>query len=178
LSRNICSIRRLILFSRQAKSDYLETMNSAEKKIARAIADIPLVPSPFAEIAASCGLTGAEILQTSRELLQKGIMRRFGAVLHHSKAGFTKNALVVWSVQPSQTEKAGKIFASFSFISHCYERKPAFQNKYNLFTMLHTKDDNIAVIIDFLAEAINNRNFLILESLEEYKKTSPEYFND
>ena len=44
--------------------------------------------------------------------------------------------------------------------------------------MLHTKDDNIAVIIDFLAEAINNRNFLILESLEEYKKTSPEYFND
>lgn len=153
-------------------------MTAFEKKIARAIADIPLVPSPFAEIAASCGLNGAEILQTSQEFLQKGIMRRFGAVLHHSRAGFIKNALVVWSVPPSQTEKAGKTFASFSFISHCYERKPAFQNKYNLFTMLHTKDDNIAVIIDDLAEAINNRNFLILESLEEYKKTSPEYFND
>jgi len=42
--------------------------------------------------------------------------------------------------------------------------------------MLHTQNDNIAAIIDKMARSINNRDFLILESLQEYKKISPEYF--
>ena len=152
-------------------------MTIAEKKVARAIQqDIPLTRSPFEEIGASCDLTAAEIVNLSKSFLQKGFMRKFGAILRHHKAGYVKNALVVWSVPPDQIEEAGKIMASFSCISHCYERKPAFQDKYNLFTMLHTKNDNIEAIIDKMAQSINSRDFLILESLQEYKKISPEYF--
>jgi hypothetical protein len=42
--------------------------------------------------------------------------------------------------------------------------------------MLHTQNDDIAAIINKMAESINSRDFLILESLQEYKKISPEYF--
>ena len=75
-----------------------------------------------------------------------------------------------------QIEKAGKIFASFLFVSHCYERNPAFREKYNIFTMLHSKDKNILSLINDMATATGINDYLILESIQEYKKKSPEYF--
>jgi len=155
----------------------MKKMTLAEIKVARFIQlDIPLTGRPFEEIGLACGLSEQEVLNISRRLLQKGYIRRFGAVLRHQKAGYTKNALIVWALPPDQIEKAGKILAGFPFISHCYAREPSFQGKYNLFTMLHAQNDDITAIIEQMAEAISNRDFLILESLQEYKKTSPEYF--
>ncbi len=155
----------------------MEKLTVAEKKVARLIQlDIPLAGRPFEQIGRACGLAEEETLNITRRLLQKGYIRRFGAVLRHQKAGYTKNALIIWAVPPDQIEKAGKILAGFPFISHCYAREPSFQGKYNLFTMLHAQNHNITIIIDQIAAAINNRDFLILESIQEYKKTSPEYF--
>ena len=167
----------MLLFFKQDKICCMEKLNSKEKKVARFIqGDIPLVSSPFDEIGASCGLTADEIVNISQSFLEKGIMRKFGAILRHQKAGYEKNALVVWSVPADQIEKAGKIFASFLFVSHCYERKPVFREKYNIFTMLHSKDKNILSMIKDMAAATNIHDYLILESIQEYKKTSPEYF--
>ena len=155
----------------------MEKLNSKEKKVARFIqGDIPLVSSPFDEMGAFCGLTTDEILNISESFLEKGIMRKFGAILRHQKAGYGKNALVVWSVPADQIEKAGKIFASFLFVSHCYERNPAFRKKYNIFTMLHSKDEIILSLVKDIVTATNIHDYLILESIQEYKKTSPEYF--
>jgi DNA-binding Lrp family transcriptional regulator len=155
----------------------MEKLNSKEKKVARFIqGDIPLVSSPFDEMGAFCGLTTDEILNISESFLEKGIMRKFGAILRHQKAGYGKNALVVWSVPADQIEKAGKIFASFLFVSHCYERNPAFRKKYNIFTMLHSKDKNILSLIKDMATATDINDYIILESIQEYKKISPEYF--
>lgn len=157
----------------------MEKLTAEEKKVARIIQiDIPAVARPFQETGRECDLPEEEVLKITRSLLQKGYIRRFGAILRHQKVGFIRNALVIWSIPPEKIEKAGRTLAAFSFISHCYERSPAFQNKYNLFTMLHAQDNNIAAIIDKLAEAIDCRDFLILESLEEYKKISPEYFEN
>ena len=75
-----------------------------------------------------------------------------------------------------QTENAGNMFASFPFISHCYERKPAFREKYNIFTMLHSKDEIILSLVKDMVTATDIYDYLILESILEYKKTSPEYF--
>jgi DNA-binding Lrp family transcriptional regulator len=148
-----------------------------QKKVARVIQqDITLVRSPFDETGNACGFTAKQVLDTTKELLKKGFIRKFGAILRHQKAGYEKNALVVWSVPADQIEKAGKIFASFLFVSHCYERNPAFGKKYNLFTMLHSKDENILSQINDMATATGINDYLILESIQEYKKTSPEYF--
>jgi DNA-binding Lrp family transcriptional regulator len=155
----------------------MKRLNNEKKNVARFIqGDIPLVSSPFDEIGAYCGLTADEIVNISQSFLEKGIMRKFGAILRHQKTGYEKNALVAWSVPADQIEKAGKMFASFYFVSHCYERNPAFKNKYNIFTMLHSKDKNILSIIKDMEIATDINDYIILESIQEYKKTSPEYF--
>lgn len=152
-------------------------LTAAEKKVACLIQrDIPVVNRPFQETGKACGLNEEEVLNITRHLQQEGYIRRFAAILRHQKAGYTRNALLVWAMPPDQIEKAGRILAAFPFISHCYERKPAFQNKYNLFSMLHTQNENIELIIKEMAQSINSNDYLILESLQEYKKISPEYF--
>ena len=155
----------------------MKKVTNKEKKVARFIqGDIPLLSSPFDEIGASCGLTADEILNISQSFLEKGIIRKFGAILRHQKTGYGKNALVAWSAPANQIEIAGNIFASFFFVSHCYERNPAFREKYNIFTMLHSKNENILSLIKDMAIATGINDYLILESIQEYKKTSPEYF--
>jgi siroheme decarboxylase len=138
--------------------------------------DIGIVRFPFEEAGRSCGLSGKEFLEITNELSQKGFIRKFGAVLRHQKAGYKENALVAWSVPADKTQKAGQIFASFAFISHCYEREPAFLGKYNIFTMLHSTQNNISSLIKEMADATGAHQYMILKSIQEYKKTSPEYF--
>jgi DNA-binding Lrp family transcriptional regulator len=119
----------------------MQKLTVLEQKIARHIqSDIPLVSRPFRNIADDCTLTEDEVLKITKKLLHNGAIRKFTAILQHQKAGYNKNALVVWSVPPEQIVGAGEKMAAYKFISHCYERNPAFQGKYNLFTMLHAQE--------------------------------------
>lgn len=155
----------------------MQTFTIQEKKAAQILQkDIPLQAKPFAAIANICGLENDELMTWLQKLSRQGIIRKFGAILRHQKAGYSRNALVMWAVPPDSIEFAGKKFASLSFISHCYERSPAFQNRYNLFTMLHAQDEKLAALIQQMSAAIQCDDFLVLESRHEYKKTSPEYF--
>ncbi|MEN6487509.1 MAG: Lrp/AsnC family transcriptional regulator, partial [Smithella sp.] len=105
----------------------MEKLTVEEIKVARLIQlDISLAARPFGQIGRACDLSEEEVLNIIRHLLQKGYIRRFGAILRHQKAGYTKNALIIWAVPPDQIENAGKILAAFPFISHLYERNPAF----------------------------------------------------
>jgi siroheme decarboxylase len=161
----------------QDKIYFMKKLTVKQKKVARVIQkDMAVVKFPFNEIGNLCGLTYVDVLDAIKQLFKKGLIRRYGAMLRHQKAGYEKNALVVWSVPAEQTEKTGNIFASFPFISHCYERKPAFGGKYNIFTMLHSKNENILSQIKDVAMATGINDYLLLESIREYKKTSPEYF--
>ena len=168
----------LILFSMQDKIYFMKDhLTVKQKKVACVIQkDIAVMRFPFNELGNLCGLTNEDVLDTTKQLFKKGFIRKYGAILRHQKAGYEKNALVVWSVPADQIEKAGKIFASFLFVSHCYERNPAFRKKYNIFTMLHSKDKNILSMIKEMAIATGINDYIILESIQEYKKSSPEYF--
>jgi DNA-binding Lrp family transcriptional regulator len=168
----------LILFSMQDKIYFMKDhLTVKQKKVACVIQkDIAVMRFPFNELGNLYGLTNEDVLDTTKQLFKKGFIRKYGAILRHQKAGYEKNALVVWSVPADQIEKAGKIFASFLFVSHCYERNPAFRKKYNIFTMLHSKDKNILSMIKDMATATDINDYIILESIQEYKKISPEYF--
>ena len=168
----------LILFSMQDKIYFMKDhLTVKQKKVACVIQkDIAVMRFPFNELGNLYGLTNEDVLDTTKQLFKKGFIRKYGAILRHQKAGYKKNALVVWSVPADQIEKAGKIFASFLFVSHCYERNPAFRKKYNIFTMLHSKDENILSLIKNMATATDINDYIILESIQEYKKISPEYF--
>jgi len=155
----------------------MEKLTLNQNKVACLIQeDISVVSSPFAEIGDACGLTAGEVLDTTKELLKKGFIRKFCAILRHQQAGYKNNAMVVWSVPANQVEKAGQMLSASRSVSHCYQRNPAFRGKYNIFTMLHSQDENISLLIKDMATATGIHDYLILESIQEYKKKSPEYF--
>lgn len=167
----------MILCTSQDKKNFMISFTKKEEKaLQRLQADIPLSARPFHQIAEACGFAGDDLIDWIKHLFQQGVIRKFGAILRHQNAGYDKNALVMWAVPADAIEAAGKQFAGLSFISHCYERQPAFQNTYNLFTMLHAKEETLAERIRQMSQIIGCNDFLVLESLQEYKKTSPEYF--
>ncbi|MFO7570416.1 MAG: hypothetical protein R6W75_11515 [Smithellaceae bacterium] len=155
----------------------MNKMTDRDRKAARLLQyDLPQSSAPFMGIASECGMTQTEMIEVIRSFKAEGLMRKFGAIVRHQKAGYGTNALVVWSVPPDAIEQAGKRFASLPSVSHCYQRQPAFMGRYNLFTMLHTREHDLTPILDEMAVSIGQNDYLILESLQEYKKTSPEYF--
>jgi DNA-binding Lrp family transcriptional regulator len=148
-----------------------------EKKLAKHIqGDIPLEKRPFKRIGEELGLTEAEVINAINNLKKKGFLRKFGAILRHQKAGLTKNVMVIWAVPDEKCEAVGNVLASYGETTHCYERVPPFEGKYNLFAMMHFKDDNPEKLIQEISSQTGIKDYRILETKEEFKKNSMEYF--
>lgn len=154
-------------------------LTEREKKIAQLIQqDIPLIKRPFKSIGQRAGVSEEEVLSVIRSFMKAGIVRKFGTILRHQKAGFTHNAMVIWAAPRGEIDAAGQIFASFKEVTHCYERTPFFLGKYNIFTMVHFREGRQKSIFQKLSKAAGIKDFKILMSEEEYKKSSMEYFTD
>jgi DNA-binding Lrp family transcriptional regulator len=152
-------------------------LTDEERIIGRLIQrDIGMTRRPYREIAAQTGMTEQEVLNGIRQLRERGLIRKFGAVVRHREAGFTGNAMVVWAVPEDRCEQVGQVLSSFPEITHCYERSPAFEEKYNLFSMIHLRQQDIEEKIEAISVATGIQDYLILTSEEEFKKSSMEYF--
>ena len=139
--------------------------------------DLPLVTRPFAPMAEALGITQQQLFDMASDLEQRGIMRRFSAVLHHRRAGFKANAMVVWDVPEERSVEVGAVMAQSKWVTHCYER-PRFDDwRYSHFTMIHAasqeKCEDVAVEI---SEATRIDDYMLLYSTREYKKTRVRYF--
>lgn len=152
-------------------------ISEKERDIARIIqGDVPLSLRPFKDVGKQAGLSEEEALQSITGLMEEGIIRRFGAVIRHQRAGYTENALVVWAIPEDQREAIGNILASLPEVTHCYERTPPFEGKYTIFSMVHFHEGEKERVIRKLSEATGITDFEFLDTEEEYKKTSMEYF--
>jgi DNA-binding Lrp family transcriptional regulator len=159
------------------KSPEISALSPQEADIARLIqGDIPLIGRPFQRIAETAGLTEGEVLSLVRGLRKRGIIRKIGAIVRHQKIGYTHNVMVLWAVPPACAEAAGKALSSFAEVTHCYERTPPFAGRYNLFTMVHFRNEADEVLLREMAAAGGVADFRVLRSLEEFKKNSMEYF--
>ena len=148
-----------------------------EKEISRLIqGDIPLAGRPFLQLGEKIGRSEEELIRTILSLRKRGIIRKFGAVVRHTKAGYEKNAMVVWVVPPGHEENVGEILSSFSEVTHCYERKPPFEGKYSVFSMIHFKDRFPRQLLEKIAASTGVGDYKILWSEREFKKSSMEYF--
>ena len=101
--------------------------------------DLPLCPRPFHELAGQAGMGEEQLLEVARDFLARGVMRRFAATLHHRRAGFAFNYLVVWRVEEDRIQEMGRHLASLETVSHCYQRPTYPQWPYSLYTMLHAR---------------------------------------
>ncbi len=138
--------------------------------------DIPVTSNPFADLAASLDLTEEDIVKRIKTWQEKGIVRRFGAVLRHQKAGYNTNAMVAWLVDEEDADKIGKMMAEHPKISHCYLREVPQEFGYNLFTMIHAQNQQqLDEIVEHISQTTNLKNYKILQSLKELKKVSMKY---
>ena len=148
-----------------------------EKKLAKYIQGDTLPEKrPFKRIGEKVGLSEAEVISAINNLKTKGIIRKFGAILRHQKAGLTKNVMVIWAVSEEKCEAVGNVLASYGEITHCYERIPRFEGKYTIFAMMHIKDVDPEKLIQEISSQTGIKDYRILETKEEFKKSSMEYF--
>jgi DNA-binding Lrp family transcriptional regulator len=138
--------------------------------------DIPLTARPFAAIGEAVGSAEEEVLAIVRGFAATGIIRKFAAIVRHQQVGYTHNVMVVWAVPPALAEEAGAILAGFAAVTHCYERNPPLEGRYNLFTMVHFQSRDDEALLRQMAAAAGVSDFRVLRSLEEFKKNSMEYF--
>ena len=140
--------------------------------------DIPLVKEPFKELAGKLGIDEKVLIARMRLFKRTALMRRFSAILDHKKIGFRYNAMVVWRVPVKLVNKAGLIMASFSEVSHCYERERREGWDYDLYCMVHGRTRRACLTaIKKISEAIGPRiEHKALFSSKEEKKTGAEYF--
>ncbi len=139
--------------------------------------DLPLTSRPFAVIASRVGISEEELLERIRLQKERGVLRRFGANLDPQLAGFRANAMVAWRVPADKVDEIGPLMATFREVSHCYQRRVHGKWKYNLFTVIHGKNKkDCQGIVKRIAENTGIRDYVLLLTLKEYKKTSPEYF--
>ena len=140
--------------------------------------NLPESLSPYADIASMTGTTEEEVLRLLRSMVGDGSIRRFGASLKHQKAGYTHNAMVAWIVTEEEADAAGEAAAEHPLISHCYYRPSSAPDwPYELYTMIHGRDpDEYKKVIEELRRTTSLREFAVLESLKELKKTSMTYF--
>lgn len=139
--------------------------------------DLPLVERPFAAQAEAIGCTEQDVLGALASFRDRGLMRRFAAVMNHRNAGYKANAMGVWAVPEDRLEEIGPQMAGFARVSHCY-RRPVYDDwPYSVFTMVHGMnarecEETIAAIRD----ETGIDEYALLWSVKEYKKTRVRYF--
>ncbi|GKU25240.1 AsnC family transcriptional regulator [Clostridium folliculivorans] len=153
-------------------------IDSFDKKIIRKLQEnISITATPYKEMADELNISEDELIHRIKTYNETGVLKRVGAILYHRKVGFNANAMVVWRIDNETLDEAGKYMASFSEISHCYERKPCDSWNYNLYSMIHGKDKECCnKIIEKISNDIGVKNYKILYSTKELKKTSMRYF--
>ncbi|MBN1381969.1 MAG: Lrp/AsnC family transcriptional regulator [Deltaproteobacteria bacterium] len=138
--------------------------------------DIPLSKTPYKDMGVMLDLEENLIIRTIKDMKKQGLIRKFGAIVGHQRAGYTNNAMVIWAVPPSQCEAVGNLFTSYPEITHCYERTPPFEGKYNIFCMVHFGETGREALIQKMSDAASVQDYKILISEKEFKKSSMEYF--
>lgn len=116
-----------------------DELDAFDKALMRATqAGIPLVPQPWDAIAERLGVSGDRVRERLAVMLERGLIRRIGAVPNHYRLGFTANGMSVWDVDDAVVDLMGERVGALPFVSHCYRRPRHLPDwPYNLFAMVH-----------------------------------------
>jgi DNA-binding Lrp family transcriptional regulator len=143
--------------------------------VAATQAGLPLVREPYRAIAEKLGLDQAEVIRRLERLLDRGAIRRIGAIPNHYALGVTANGMSVWDIADEAVADVGARIGALDEVTHCYERPrhlPLWP--YNLFAMVHGKTrDEVRAKVDRVARLIGpaSRSHDVLFSTRILKKT-------
>jgi DNA-binding Lrp family transcriptional regulator len=138
-------------------------------------AGLPLSERPYRVIAEQCGLEEGDVMARVRSLLDRGLIRRIGAVPNHYALGYRANGMSVWDVPDERVAKLGRRVGALPFVSHAYRRPrhlPLWP--YNLFAMVHGRNtEEMRVKVQEIADLLGAeaRAHEVLVSTRILKKT-------
>jgi len=99
---------------------------------------LPLVARPYHELATTLGISADEVMSRLARMLERGVVRRIGAVPNHYAIGYTANGMSVWDVPDVLIDGFGERVGALDFVTHCYHRPRCLPHwPYNLFAMVH-----------------------------------------
>ncbi len=155
-------------------------MDEIEKKALKvASGDLPVIDRPFDVWAENIDVSVSELLSVLKKSVLDGTIRRFGAVLSHQKAGLKHNAMVAWKVPNDDVDRVGAGMARFGEVTHCYLRAATEDWPYNIYTMIHAQTrGGLFKVVEEISKNTGVLEFLVLETIKELKKTSPDYFGE
>jgi DNA-binding Lrp family transcriptional regulator len=138
-------------------------------------AGLPLVPRPYHALAAQLDVPVEEVLTRLQRMLERGAIRRIGAVPNHYALGYRANGMSVWDVDDTRVDELGHRVGALAFVSHCYRRprRPP-QWPYNLFAMVHGRQrDEVERQVETIARLLGDacRGYEVLYSVRILKKT-------
>ncbi|MDH3761457.1 MAG: AsnC family transcriptional regulator [Gammaproteobacteria bacterium] len=151
-------------------------IDELDRSIVRATQEgLPVQKAPYTEIASICGCDTDTVLRRMRRMIDRGVIRRIGAIPNHYRLGLHGNGMSVWDVNDDRLAELGARIGRMDFVSHCYER-PRHPPRwpYNLFAMVHGHDrDEVTAKLGEITALLGNdcRQHDVLFSTRILKKT-------
>ncbi|MRR14157.1 Lrp/AsnC family transcriptional regulator [archaeon] len=97
-------------------------MDTADRKILTFISEsLPIDEQPFRFIAEQTGISEDEVVDRIRELKNKGIIRRIGAVISPKRLGWHSTLCAV-NISEGRIEEYAEVVNSFQEVTHNYVR--------------------------------------------------------
>lgn len=120
---------------------------------------LPLVADPWGAVAQQLDIPVAELLARVQAMLERGLIRRIGAVPNHYAIGYTANGMSVWDIADDAIDTVGEWLGSLEAVTHCYRRPRRLPDwTYNLFAMLHGRSrPAVRQQLDDIAQQLESR---------------------
>ena len=152
-------------------------MTDLDRRLLDAVQNrVPFVREPFAELAGRLGCDERTVIARIAALRGPGgVIREISGIFDAAALGYAQ-ALVAFRVPPARIDQAGQTVAAHPGVSHCYERRGA----YNLWFTLATAPGSVmglAGTAEVLARRCGADRHMVLPSLRRYsiKKYSSSY---
>ena len=160
----------------------ISVLDSADQQLIATIQNgLPISDRPYAKIADQLGLSEEEIITRISNLLDKGLIKRFGVVVRHHELGYQDNAMIVWDVPDDHVHEVAHQIKSYSFITLCYRRSRQLPEwRYNLYCMIHGKSR--INVMQHLEKMVNEYNWHdypreVLFSKRRFKQRAANYLS-
>ena len=160
-----------------SNNESIYELDDLDKKIIIELQNnLPLISQPYKSVAEKIGIKEPDLIYKIKKYLEYKVINRYCVSVNHLKTPFKYNALVTWNTERALIKNISKLFISFDFVSHCYERILLPQWPYNLYTMVHsTSEDNLTSNINQMIKASNITSYKVLKTIHELKKKRVKY---
>ena len=143
--------------------DAASTYTDLEKRLLNDFQhDLPMSPTPYADIAEQLGVSEDEVLTSISKLQDEGVISRVGPVFTPNRIGVS--TLAAMSIPEEELECVARIISAFPEVNHNYER----DHDFNLWFVVTASDEEHLAIVLQEIEQHAEYPLMSLPMLEDY----------